>query len=362
MEVRQFPLLVVLACLAAPVLSAGAPQDDDQIAAGLRQLDAAKTARSVQLLNEAEATFKGVVARQPENARALVHLGEVRLSQGGGLAAQGEYARANEVIQSATADMDRAVLLAPEDLDVRLTRGLAYGAFPPYLNKAAVARDDLQAAIRHARFPALPKDQRARAFQSLGNALTNLNDIDKAVDAFRAAMEADPDSRVAQDAKARLTAIDAAGAKPGTPYHPDRFPRVAAGTGPLIAVASITFPGARPGETPAWLPSLTKPLEHFAGLLGMHTVVSVDHPGMVILFTWWKDKEALNGFYYSDVHQAWMTGRGLAMTGERVVANAQVPTQVGIELFAPIPGGVQMNGGLVPTEIFQEMQRQNGGR
>ena len=64
-------------------------------------------------------------------------------------------------------DMDRAVSLAPNDVKVRLARGLAYAAFPPYYGKADIGRDDLKAAVAQPQFTNLPEDQRNRVLQAL---------------------------------------------------------------------------------------------------------------------------------------------------------------------------------------------------
>lgn len=362
MTLKRLAAFLVLLPLIAPDLSSAAPQGDDPVAAGLRQLEAARTERSEQSLREAENTFTEVLARTPNNARALVHLGEARLARGGLLAGQGQYGAANEAIQSAIADMDRAVVLASDNLEVRLARGFAYGAFPPYLNKSSVAREDLETATRHPGFSALPKDQRARAFQLLGSVYANLTEASRAADAFRSAIDADAESRFGQDAKAKLASLEASGARDGAQYRPDRFPGIEATGKPLVAAASVTFPGGRSGDTPSWLTYVTKALEGFPGMLGLHTVASVDHPGMFIIFTWWKDKQALNDFYYSDVHQAWMGRRGLAITEQTQTSEPQVPTQVAVEVFEALPEGIQMNGGFVPTDIFEMMRRQNRAR
>jgi hypothetical protein len=82
---------------------------------------------------------------------------------------------------------------------------------------------------------------------------------------------------------------------------------------------------------------------------------------MFFLFTWWKDKQAVDNFYYSDFHQQLAGGRGQAMTGGTPFTADQVPTQLGIEVLAPLPGGMQMGGGFIPTELFWVSSRQTGG-
>src|SRR5882672_8798537 len=89
------------------------------------------------------------------------------MARGGRLAAEGQFGPAGELIQAAIGIMNRAVVLAPADLDVRLIRGLSYGAFPAFYKLSATARDDLEAAIQHPKFESLPKDRRDRVLELL---------------------------------------------------------------------------------------------------------------------------------------------------------------------------------------------------
>ena len=102
-------------------------------------------------------------------------------------------------------------------------------------------------------------------------------------------------------------------------------------------------------------------LEPMPGLLGQSLATSVDTPGMSLLFTWWKDKQAVNDFYYSDFHQQLAGGRGQAITGGAAFQADQIPTQLGIEVLAPMSGGMQMGGGFIPRELFQRLQRPTQG-
>ena len=251
-------------------------------------------------------------------AKALFEQGAAKLQQAGSLAQQGKFGPANELIQAGFAEIDRAVSLSPDELEFRLKRGVAYGSMPPFLNKSAIAREDLQIAVRHPQFAELPQERQARA------------------------------RHVLQMLTSKVEAVD---------QRPDRFPRVPAELSPLIAAASITFPNARPGESPASMERIMRQLDGYPGLLGKHMVASVDRPGMFIIFTWWKDKKALNDWFYGDLHQGWMKERGRAMTGETRTSASDVPSQVAMEVFAGLPGGVQVNGGFIPREIFASQQR-----
>lgn len=291
----------------------GSPTSQQQtLDSGLQQLAAARATRSEAALGQAEAAFRKVLAQEPNNARALVHLGEVELFRGGRLAAQGQFGPATELIQSGIADMNRAVGIAPDQIEIRLTRGLSYAPFPAFYNLESVAREDLESTTRHPEFTALSQEVQDRVSQGLSRLQAS---------ATRAAS------------------------------HPDRFPSIASTLSPVIAVASVTFPDTRDSDRPAWLDPMMADLKDYPGLLGSHTVVSLDHPGMVVIFTWWKDKQALNDFYYSDVHQRFMNGRGQSITGERKTSGDEAPSQVAVEILSALPGGMQLNGGFVPREV-----------
>jgi len=244
-----------------------------------------------------------------EDARSLIHRAQDAMKRVATLAAQGQFVAATELVQAAMKDMDRAVSLAPNDLEVRLARGLAYAAFPPYYSKADIARDDLKSAVAEPQFANLPEDQRNRVLQA----------FDK---------------------------LSASG-------RPDRFPKIPADTSPVIVALSITYAESFAARVQPRIEEIGRSVEHFPGLLGKHVVTSVDKPGMFIIFTWWKDKHAASDFYYSDLHQSWMRGRGQAITGATAIPFPDaIPTQVGVDVLADLPGGMHINGGFIPSELF----------
>ena len=301
----------VLGALWLSTVSVAGQSSDDTVDRGVQLLAAARVHRDQRAFAEAESAFRDVLARRSDDARALVHLGELKVTRGGQLASTGQFAAAAQMIQDGMGDMNRAVMIAPSQLDVRLTRGLTYAAFPGFYNLGPTAREDLDAVSRDAGFPRLTEAQRQRVSQMLE----------------------------------RLTSAPGVGGN-----RPDRFPQIPADAS-VIAAASVTFAQTAITAPPAWLTYVKNALNGFPGLLGVHTVASLDRQGMVIIFTWWKDKQALNDFYYSDAHQGWMRGRGQAVTGQRTISGDDVPSQVAIEVFTAAPGGLQLNGGFAPPEI-----------
>src|SRR6185503_6894861 len=97
-----------------------------------------------------------------DNARELFERGTAKMAESGKLAQEGKFAPANELMQAAMADLDGAVALEPEEIELRTRRGLMYGSFPPFLNKGEVAREDLEMVVHHAKFAALTEAQRQR--------------------------------------------------------------------------------------------------------------------------------------------------------------------------------------------------------
>ena len=142
----------------------------------------------------------------------------------------------------------------------------------------------------------------------------------------------------------------------------DRFPEIAGDTGPIMVAASVTLPFKQGHWTEAdYSPDFREfldGLDRQPGLLGTHALSSVDEPGMLVILTWWKDKQALNGWFYSDVHQGYIhrvygsrtpgaasPAPGVAdPPGGRPRGGAEDRVQVGIDLCLPLPGGIHLGG------------------
>ena len=234
-----------------------------------------------------------------------------KMRQAGALAQRGDFGPANEMINAAAVGMDRAVQMAPENLEFRARRGVAY-SFLSYLpGKEQIALEDLKIATASPDFSDLPDDLRRQAIRQLASLTT----------------------------------------------RPDRFPGIPDSTTPLVAVASFTVPAAT-GSIPEWVDATIKALKGYPGLLGTHAMSSIDHPGMFVVFTWWKDKKSLNDFFYGDLHQGWMRQRGLTMSraASSPLPADQMPSQAAIEILAGLPGGTQINGGFIPQQVFDTLR------
>ena len=96
-------------------------------------------------------------------------------------------------------------------------------------------------------------------------------------------------------------------------------------------------------------------LEKQPGLLGVHALSSIDHRGMLVILTWWENKQALNDWFYSETHQGIISQFYGNRPPPSSAAVANPPAggmgQVGIELFTSLPGGMKFGGGLTPARL-----------
>lgn len=256
----------------------------------------------VSLLAVATAAAQDTSQDKEAAALAKFQAAAAKMMEAGALAQQGKFGPANELMAAAADEIDAAVESVPGSLKLRAQRGVMYGSFPPFLGKAEIARKDLDLVHAHPQYSSLKPEIREKVEQLLK-----------------------PVSGPA-----------------------DRFPGISADLSPLIAAASITWPaGAGPGM-PKSMTTILSQLDGYPGLIARHVVASVDHPGMYIIFTWWRNKKDLNAWFYGDLHQRWMRQRGDAMNQKVAVLDAEMPSQVAMEVFAGMPGGIQINGGFVP--------------
>jgi heme-degrading monooxygenase HmoA len=269
------------------------------------------------------------------------------MERAGWLAQKGTFGPAQEVLTAACADLDAAVAMAPGNVQVRLMRGLMYGRFPSFYNKGPLAKDDLEIALRLPEFTTQPPEKRAEAHLVLGVVYAASGDVAKAGAEYLAVVDANSSGDSAKSARDQMKKLaDNAPAAKG-PYHPDRFPKISAATSPIIAVASITISKQASGD-PAYIEALVQTVKSQPGLQGTHVLQSMDRPGMLVIMTWWKDKQALNDWFYSDAHQGLI--RQIYVEHKSSGGEA---SQVAIELLAPLEGGMRLNGGLAPESKSQ---------
>jgi tetratricopeptide (TPR) repeat protein len=360
-------LIVVCSTMALmfTLTSAAYTQDNSEsvklINTGQQQLAAARTANTEEAYRLAETSFDRAVQFNPKGAMARVYLGLARMELSGWIARQGRFGPSGEVMNKATVDLDAAVVLAPDNLQVRMLRGSSYAEFPSFLNKGTLARDDLEVVVHHSTFASQSRATRARVYFTLGRVYAAAGESEKARASWTSAVAADPQSRDGQAAQRELeklatpvVARDVSGRR-----MPDRFPAIPVATSPIMVAATVTFPDHRGDWERASLPDSMKAflakLEKQPGLLGVHALSSIDNRGMLVILTWWKNKQALNDWFYSETHQGIISQFYGNRPPPSSAAVANRPAggmgQVGIELFTSLPGGMKFGGGLTPARL-----------
>jgi hypothetical protein len=128
-----------------------------------------------------------------------------------------------------------------------------------------------------------------------------------------------------------------------------------------------------PPAPPAGFPNVLNALRAAPGCLGVETGQTAS--GRQVIFAWFEGKKALVDWYYSDVHQRAMktafpgatfdrqplpdlpedTGTILAIVsvkfGEASETGRRAIASIGIELYAPLPGGVAVGGRFAPEVV-----------
>jgi hypothetical protein len=136
--------------------------------------------------------------------------------------------------------------------------------------------------------------------------------------------------------------------------------------------AVVTFAQAPPAQK---LPDLVGALRATPGVLGVDAGQMASRKQ--VIFAWFENKQAVLNWFYSDAHQAYMrtitpaagSGRkpladiaddsgpilaiaSLTMSETAQVAGVQMPiSQIAIELYAPLPGGLAAGGRFAPATV-----------
>src|SRR5262245_420270 len=154
---------------------------------------------------EAEELFDQILASEPENATALVYRGSLLgLKLGFHLVPPSQSAA---TLRQSNADLDRAVALAPDDLEVRSVRGYTSFHTPSFVGRDRIAVEDFSHII-----PLLEREpgselQRAEFHLALGDAYHKAGDDDKARQSWRRVMELSPGASAAIAAESKLREV-----------------------------------------------------------------------------------------------------------------------------------------------------------
>ncbi|HEY1307553.1 MAG TPA: hypothetical protein VGF24_28565 [Vicinamibacterales bacterium] len=148
----------------------------------------------------------------------------------------------------------------------------------------------------------------------------------------------------------------------------------------VVALGLVVFsPGAlvlvAQGGPPAGLPDLVGMLKATPGCLGVDAARTMN--GKQVIFAWFENKKALLNWYYSPGHQQLIKsfasggnpGRtpladiaddsgpilaiaSLTLSDKPQVNGVQLPvSQIAIELYAPLPGGLSSGGRFAPSTV-----------
>ena len=151
----------------------------------------------------------------------------------------------------------------------------------------------------------------------------------------------------------------------------------------VLVVAALVFSPAlmagqaRPPQPPPGFPDLVGALKATPGCVGVE--VARTGSGKQVIFAWFEDKKAALNWYYSDTHQAAMKQffpqsreeskrtpmKDVPDDGGPVLAIASLTmadkapgdvttlpiSQIAIELYRPLPGGIALGGRFAPAAI-----------
>jgi hypothetical protein len=149
----------------------------------------------------------------------------------------------------------------------------------------------------------------------------------------------------------------------------------------VLVLAAVVFSPAmlagqaRPTQPPPGFPDLVGALKSTPGCVGVE--VARTGSGKQVIFAWFEDKKAALNWYYSDTHQAAMkqffpqspskrtplkdvaddAGPVLAIASLTLADKApgdvtSLPiSQIAIELYSPLPGGIALGGRFAPAAL-----------
>lgn len=205
-------LLRVAAALLAVILATNAAAQErfdlrvrEDLFAGMDGDDAA-FARAMALIDE-------TLAGQPDHAEALVWRGAARVFRSGISFRNGDFTSAITLSQQGLADMDRAVMLAPDKIGVLVPRATALLPYARFLRDPIAARRLTETAIgdfekviaiSQATWPQLSMHARGELMGGLADGLLVIGKTERAGKLLARMMGELPDSAYARQAQKRL--------------------------------------------------------------------------------------------------------------------------------------------------------------
>jgi tetratricopeptide (TPR) repeat protein len=107
-------------------------------------------------------------------------------------------------LRKGAADLDLAVGLAPDNMMVRMVRGMNALAAPGFLGRLSIALEDFIVLLKHPAFPEQSKELRVSIYYYAGVAHKRADDYDKARELFKKAISIFPDSDFAKRSQDEL--------------------------------------------------------------------------------------------------------------------------------------------------------------
>jgi len=143
----------------------------------------------------------------------------------------------------------------------------------------------------------------------------------------------------------------------------------------IVAGTMGSGKGLASAQAPQGGPDIVASLKATPGVLGVEAART--QSGKQAIFAWFENKQAVVGWFYSDAHQELMrrftpgastgrkpladipdnTGPILAIASLTYADQPQLPgvqlpiSQIAIELYAPLPGGVAVGGRFAPSSV-----------
>src|SRR5262249_26068275 len=153
-------------------------------------------------ISEAEKLFDQILAAHPENATALAYRGSLLGLKLGFNLVPLDHALA--VAQQSNANLDRAVALTPDDLEVRNVRGYASFYTPSFLGRDQIAIEDFTHIIQLLERQPGTEHRRAELHLILGDAYHKAGEDNEARQSWRRVIELSPGASAAGAAESNL--------------------------------------------------------------------------------------------------------------------------------------------------------------
>jgi len=167
--------------------------------------DLAFERNDASLIEKGDKALSRLLALEPKNAAAMVYLGSLKTQLAN--ASKDNPEAALELLQEGFTLMDKAVLTAPDNAEIRFLRGVNSAQIPDMFGRLPVALEDFQAldGLIAENPSCLPRYAQGMAYFYMGEALMKTGERAAAEKAFRRVVEIDPKSPFAENALKRLS-------------------------------------------------------------------------------------------------------------------------------------------------------------